>query len=271
MRSLEGEIFDVEGTERYSGAAPPRQSRPTSCFTITDGKIENGQFTATLTGDDSADEATVSSFDSVRGIIGTITVRFFGPNAEGLGGAVSASRMNDDPSDPVLDIAGIPFRLSDDARAASGTGFLPAPVFQYSPVIDVNLRGVLAASVAGKIYRNNEWNDISIQSDLGVVRLFDGGEAAGGIRLSQRWLDDERYSFGFGLWTRSWLRLSPVIGVGILLNIERREHPMRMDLDGQIVRLRPGFDYTFSARTSSQLENRLGKQRSSRETSQPPY
>ena len=151
-------------------------------------------------------------------------------------------------------IGGVPFQLNDDARASSGTGLFTSAGTQYSPVIDDDLRGVLAASVAGKIYRNNDWNDISVQGDLGIARLFDGGEAASGIRFSQRWLGGERYSFGIGPWARGRMRLSPETGVNLSLNAERREHPMRPDMDGWTVRLRSGLDYAFSARTSSRLE-----------------
>ena len=105
-----------------------------------------------------------------------------------------------------------------------------------------------------KIYRNDDWNDISVQGDLGIARLFDGGEAAGGIRFSQRWLGGERYSFGVGPWTRGRMRLSPETGVDLSLNADRREHPTRPDMDGWTVRLRSGLDYAFSARTSTRLE-----------------
>ena len=160
-------------------------------------------------------------------------------------------------------IGGVPFQLNDDARASSGTGLFTSAGTQYSPVIDDDLRGVLAASVAGKIYRNNDWNDISVQGDLGIARLFDGGEAAGGIRFSQRWLGGERYSFGIGPWARGRMRLSPETGVHLSLNAERREHPTRPDMDGWTVRLRSGLDYAFSARTSSPppVGNRPGRQR----------
>ena len=151
-------------------------------------------------------------------------------------------------------IGGVPFQLNDDARAVSGTGLFTSAGTQYSPVIDDDLRGVLAASVGGKIYRNDDWNDISVQGDLGIARLFDGGEAAGGIRFSQRWLGGERYSFGIGPWTRGRMRLSPETGVNLSLNAERRKHPTRPDMDGWTVRLRSGLDYAFSARTSSRLE-----------------
>ena len=88
MSSLNGRIFSVIGSEPGSSN---RVSWPTSSFRITNGQINSdGQFTATLTGMD--DDSDVPLNESVRGFMGEIVGRFFGPNAEELGGAVNASR-----------------------------------------------------------------------------------------------------------------------------------------------------------------------------------
>ena len=151
-------------------------------------------------------------------------------------------------------IGGVPFRLNDDARAASGTGLFLNAGGQYAPVIGEDWRGVLALSTAGKIYRNDDWNDISIQGDLGIARLFDRGEAAGGIRLTRRWLGGENYSTGIGPWARGRMRLSPSVRVDAFLGAERRRHPDRSGMDGWILSLRSGLAYGFSARTSLRME-----------------
>ena len=87
MSSLDGRIFSVRGSEPGSS---DRVSWPTSSFSITNSRIRDGQFTATLTGMD--DDSNVPLNESVRGFVGEIVGRFFGPNAEELGGAVNASR-----------------------------------------------------------------------------------------------------------------------------------------------------------------------------------
>ncbi len=151
-------------------------------------------------------------------------------------------------------IGGVPFRLNDDARAASGIGLFVNAGGQYAPVIGEDLRGVLALSAAGKIYRNRDWNDISIQGDLGIARLFDQGEAAGGIRLTQRWLGGEGYSTGIGPWARGHMRLSPAIRADLVLGAERRKHADLPGMDGWVFSLRSGLDYGFSARTRLRME-----------------
>ncbi len=89
MSTLDGEIYNVRNTQPGEPSSR-RQSRPTSSFGITNGQINDGQFTATLTGLDS--DSSVPFNESARGFMGHIVGRFFGPNAEELGGVVAASR-----------------------------------------------------------------------------------------------------------------------------------------------------------------------------------
>ncbi len=151
-------------------------------------------------------------------------------------------------------IGGVPFRLGEDARAASGTGLLINTGVQYSPVIGEDLRGVVAGSAAGKFFRDDDWNDISVWGDFGVARLFDQGNVSGGIRYRQRWLGGERYSLGLGPWTRGRKALSPKTGADFSISAEHLEHTSQVGLDGWTLRLRTGLDYAFSTSTSSRLE-----------------
>ena len=90
MSRLTGQIYSISGTapgERSSASV----SWPTSRFTITNGRISNGQFTATLTGVDS-DSNVLGRSESVRDFSGSIVANFYGPNADEVGGAITATR-----------------------------------------------------------------------------------------------------------------------------------------------------------------------------------
>ncbi|MCY4503013.1 MAG: surface lipoprotein assembly modifier [Alphaproteobacteria bacterium] len=151
-------------------------------------------------------------------------------------------------------IGGVPFRLNEDAREASGTGLLLSTGVQYSPVLTGSWRGVLAASAAAKFYEQSDWNDISAQGDLGAARLFDRGSASGGLRLGRRWLGGDHFSTGAGPWARGRLRLSPALRLDGALSAERRDHPGNPGLDGWTVNLRPGLDYALSSATTLRAE-----------------
>lgn len=87
MRALEGHVYRIRGTPDADGA---RSTWGTSSFTLTNGRIVNGQFTATLTGVDS--DPNTPNDESVRGFIGDVLAEFYGPMAEEVGGVVSATR-----------------------------------------------------------------------------------------------------------------------------------------------------------------------------------
>lgn len=87
MRALEGRVYRIRGSEPGDDT---RSVWPTSSFTLTNGRIVNGQFTATLTGLDSDSDTPFD--ETVRGFMGHVLGEFYGPNAEEVGGVVSATR-----------------------------------------------------------------------------------------------------------------------------------------------------------------------------------
>ena len=87
MRSLNGRIYRVRGRPPGGGTWSTWE---TSSFTITNGRIVNGQFTATLTGVDT--DPTTPFDESARDYVGNILAEFYGPNAEEVGGVVTATR-----------------------------------------------------------------------------------------------------------------------------------------------------------------------------------
>lgn len=89
MSRLTGRIFSIQGTAPGEPSSA-RVSWPTSSFAITNGQIANGQFTATLTGMDS--DSAVPDAESVRGFVGSIVAKFYGPNADEFGGTLTATR-----------------------------------------------------------------------------------------------------------------------------------------------------------------------------------
>ena len=83
MNELQGEI----GAIRHHEA---RSDWTTSSFEIADGRIKDGQFTATLIGRDS--DPNTSFDESLRGFTGALLGEFYGPGADEVGAVVSAQR-----------------------------------------------------------------------------------------------------------------------------------------------------------------------------------
>ena len=89
--ALEGTISGIgvrrPGEDSYSSLPD------TTRFTIGNGRIADGRFSATLTGTDT--NAAAPLRNSVRGYQGDVLGEFYGPAAEEVGGVLSATRVED--------------------------------------------------------------------------------------------------------------------------------------------------------------------------------
>ena len=151
-------------------------------------------------------------------------------------------------------IGGVPFRLNEDARAASGVGTLITAGVSFSPIIGQDLRGVLASSAAARLYRQSDWNDITVSGDAGLTRLFDRGSVSGGLRLSRRWLGGDPYHISLGPWFRGRMRLSKASRLDLSVSASRREHDVLSGRDGWRVTVSPTLRYALDDRTSIEAE-----------------
>lgn len=166
-------------------------------------------------------------------------------------------------------IGGVPFDLNPDARESSGVGYLVTTGASFSPMIMHDLRGVFVASSAAKLYKQPDWNDVSVHGEVGLARLFDKGTVSGGLRLGRRWLATDPYSREIGPWMRGRLRLSPETRLEMNVSAVDRNHHKQEAQDGWRFRLKPAWTYTPRAPTSieTSLELELADTRESHHAS----
>ena len=158
------------------------------------------------------------------------------------------------PSRETVLIGGVPFRLNENANSSSGTGALVSAGFSFSPRLTDELRGVLAASAATKLYEGPEWNEVTTSADLGLTRLFDKGSASGGVRLGQRWTGNKRHNRSVGPWTQMRWRFSNSTFFDVALSAGYRRHDTRHERDGWRVAASPRLVYALDGRTSIEAE-----------------
>lgn len=87
LGTLEGRIINIRG---QAPGVRDYEAWSTSRFEITNGRIVNGQFTATLAGVETDPDAPDDA--SLRGFSGAILGEFYGPGAEEVGGVLNATR-----------------------------------------------------------------------------------------------------------------------------------------------------------------------------------
>ena len=149
----------------------------------------------------------------------------------------------------VVQIGGAPFRLNEDARAASGVGAQLSAGGAFFPTVGSALRGHLALSTAAKLYERSAWNDIALVGKAGLTRLFDGGTASVGVQAGRRWQGTTGFQYSVGPWASGNYRLSERIRVSASANTDYRTHDERDDLDGWRVSLSPTVRYVLDSQT----------------------
>ena len=150
---------------------------------------------------------------------------------------------------PMVDIGGIPFRLNDDARSASGTGLQVSLGGAFSPVLADRLRGYLALSTVAKIHENTDLNDIAVTGKAGLTRLLDNGSISGGLQAGRRWVGSDRFQRSIGLWGRINHRLSERVQGNIRAELDFRTHDDNPERDGWRASLDPAFRLALDGQT----------------------
>ena len=93
---VDGEITNIQIEPRSTRV---RSFLPDNRFVIENGEIENGQFIATLRGEDSSGPADVEEtnvLSSVQGIEGNVLGEFYGPQADEVGAVLNAGRGDEE-------------------------------------------------------------------------------------------------------------------------------------------------------------------------------
>ena len=147
-----------------------------------------------------------------------------------------------------VEIAGIPFRLNEDAREASGLGIRVGLGGTLTPVLTDNLRGHLSLSVAGKFYENSALNDVSVTGRIGLTRLRERGPVSGGLQFGRRWAGGDGFRYRTGIWARTETRWSARVRTGMETEFEYRKHDGSPDRDGWRMSLAPSVRIALTER-----------------------
>ena len=151
-------------------------------------------------------------------------------------------------------IGGVPFRLNEDARSASGNGVLLGAGASFSPPVLGHYRGVLAASAAAKRYARSSWNELTATGEVGVAHLFGRGSASGGVRATRVWAGGEPERRSLGPWGRVASRVSDSTRLDVSLGADHRRHDSRPGRDGWRMAVTPRLAHAFNERTSVEVE-----------------
>ncbi len=179
MNTINGDLTGVEGTPPGGNNNSWEDWQEESRFEITGTGVNSaGQFTATVTG---MDASTADDVESVRGFMGQLTAQLFGPNAEEIGGVLSASRdLDGDDNDLAL------------YGYVSSTKFGPAKILS-------------SEGVSVGVKRNFEESKTELQEQGEVKIMRDAGDSGWVLTTDARTVEfeDEDYRYGEGNYFRA--------------------------------------------------------------------
>lgn len=153
-----------------------------------------------------------------------------------------------------VEIGGARWQLDSESRSASGTGVLLSGGASFSPSIPGGLTGVLAATGSAKLYRESDWNDVSVAGDIGLASPFDRLTLSGGLRVGRRWLGGNGYSRSLGLWTRGGMRVSARSRAALASELARIDHDDHPHRDGWRLGARPHLFHAMGSRSAVEAE-----------------
>ena len=163
------------------------------------------------------------------------------------------SNVNQGTEERIVYLGPLPLRLNEDARRSSGVGLQASGGLGWQPVLGGDWRGRLALSGRVQRYRDSRLNDVIVGSDVGALRLFDGGHVGGGLRVQRRWRDSEGYLWRrgvWGAWQRQFLRRNRL---EVNVEVAHLDHDERNHSNGWVVRVAPDVERGLSARSRMRL------------------
>lgn len=163
------------------------------------------------------------------------------------------SNINQGSEERIIYLGPLPLRLNEDARKQSGTGVEASGGVSWQPRLEGDWRGRLALSGRVQRFDNSEWNDTLLGSDIGLLRLFDGGSVGGGLRLQRRWRggggfpSGEGYSWRRGFWASHQVQFLRRNRLETSAELAHLDHDQRNHSNGWTARLAPNLVRALSA------------------------
>src|SRR5262245_3540550 len=97
-----------------------------------------------------------------------------------------------------VDIYGLPFTLSDDARQTSGVGIMFDVGGEWSPLLSQTIKARLGGRVRRLEYGGGDFDDMTVSAYAGPTLLFPRWQIDTLVTGFQRWYGNAPYNYGIG-------------------------------------------------------------------------
>jgi thioredoxin-like negative regulator of GroEL len=152
-----------------------------------------------------------------------------------------------------VDIFGLPFVLSDDARRTSGRGIAVEGGFEWTPLLTDTIKAHFGLQGQRSEYSGGRFDDMTISGRVGPEFVFDRWQAVTLATGFQRWFGNKAYNHGFG----ARIALSHIAGPRLQLGVSADAQDITFEYgteqNGVIASLTVSGLYTLNPSSSLRL------------------
>jgi outer membrane protein len=159
-----------------------------------------------------------------------------------------------------VDIFGLPFTLSDDARQTSGVGVMLDVGGEWSPLLSDTMKARLGGRVRRLEYGSGDFDDMTVSAYGGPSLLFPRWQIDTLVTGFQRWYGNSPYNYGIGGRAAFLYSLSRRTQVGFGLNAQAVTYETAVGYDGPVTSADVQFAYTITPSSVIRFTAGIGEQ-----------
>ena len=160
-----------------------------------------------------------------------------------------------------VDIYGLPFTLSDDARQTSGVGVMLDVGGEWSPLLSDTLKARLGSRVRRLEYGGGDFDDMTVSAYAGPSLLFPRWQIDTLVTGFQRWYGNSPYNYGIGGRAAFLYALSQRTQVGFGLNAQAVTYESVAGYDGPVTSADLQLAYTITPSSVIRFTAGIGEQK----------
>jgi outer membrane protein len=145
-----------------------------------------------------------------------------------------------------VDIYGLPFTLSDDARQTSGVGVMLDMGGEWSPLLSNTVKARLGGRLRRLEYGGGDFDDMTLSAYAGPSLLFRRWQVDTLLTGFQRWYGNSPYNQGMGARAAVLFALSQRTQAGFGLSAQSVTYDTAADYDGPVFSTDLQFAYTIT-------------------------
>ena len=160
-----------------------------------------------------------------------------------------------------VDIYGLPFTLSDDARQTSGVGIMFDVGGEWSPLLSQTLKARMGGRVRRLEYGGGDFDDMTVTLYAGPSLLLRRWQIDLITTGFQRWYGNSPYNQGIGGRAAFLYGLTPRVQIGLGLNAQSVTYETAIGYDGPVTSADLQIGYTITPSSVVRFTAGLGEQR----------